>query len=97
MPVRRRIDRHRPAELAAWRDWFSFGYDWFGHLYEAGIVAEYKEQPDEATARAAWQRCGEAFLAEFAAEQAQERYPREEPPHALTVFGPPAGRRRYAG
>lgn len=96
MPVRRKIDRHRPAELAVWRDWFAWGHDFFGHLLDAGIVDERIDQPDEEIARAAWRRCGDAFLAEYATEQARERYPREEPPHALTLFGPPNGRRRFA-
>lgn len=96
MPVRRRIDRHRPAELAIWRDWFAWGHCYFGHLQDAGITTERIQQPDEATARAAWQRCGEAFLAEYAEEQSRERYQREEPPHALAVFGPPNVRRRRA-
>lgn len=96
MPVRRRIDRHRPAELAIWRDWFAWGHDFFGHLLDAGITTERIQQPDEATARAAWLHCGEAFLAEYAADQARERYPSNEPPHALAVFGKPKGGRRHA-
>lgn len=96
MPVRRRIDRYRPAELTIWRDWFAWGHCYFGNLLDAGITNERIQQPDEATALAAWQRCGEAFLVEYAAEQARERYPRTEPPHALAVFGAPNGRRRHA-
>lgn len=96
MPVRRKIDRHRPAELAVWRDWFAWGHDFFDHLLDAGIVAAHQQQPGETTARAAWRRCGDAFLAEYAAEQACERYPNQELPHALAAFGPPTGRRRHA-
>lgn len=97
MPVKRRKSKARPDELKAWGMWFLSGHDFFDDLVDAGIVPHHATQPDPAIALDAWQRCGDAWLEQYAAEQAREKYPREEPPHAVEVFGMPSGRKRRAG
>lgn len=74
--------------------WFECGHDFFDDLVDAGIVDQHAKQPDLATARDAWFRCGSAWLEQYREAQARERYPREEPPHALAMFGTPNGNRR---
>lgn len=94
MPVKRRKSKVRPDELRAWNTWFECGYDFFGDLVDAGIVDHRQVQPDLEIARDAWRRCGEVWLSQYRARQAQERYPREDDPHALAMFGMPRGRGR---
>lgn len=94
MPVRRKIDRRRAEALPAWEMTFLAGRDYFGDLEAIGVATDEYSRPDRSEAEAAWRRLGTLFLAEHAAEQAQQRHPREGEPWALAEFGMP-GRRRF--
>lgn len=81
MPIRKRIDRHsRAAE--AWSEIFIYGFDMLNRAHAAGVRVDDRLEPDHEEARAAWQRYGGAFLAD---------YPGRDVPWALTEFGKPGG------
>jgi hypothetical protein len=87
MPVRkRRNKRHSTAGLFEWECVFSSEFDMFGDLKDAGVSVDEYGRPDIEEARAAWQRLGAEFLADFAAE-----YPNGAHfvPWALEQFGEP--------
>ena len=95
MPVRRRkLKAVRPAELAAWRGTFECEFDYFDDLAEIGVATDPYGIPDRAVAHEAWQRLGDAFLAEW---DSRQRHPDDLEPWALTTFGLPGRRRRRAG
>lgn len=95
MPVKRRVAKRRltqEAELQAWRDTFSTGYDFFGDLADIGVVhpvgaripiaeREAVEEKFYAAAADAWKRLGALFLQGW--EQSQKE------PWALQKFGAP--------
>lgn len=100
MPVKRRVSKRRhlspEAELDAWRETFSSGFDFFD-LLPLGLegdarfaLGREKPAPGDAevlaAVREAWARLGAAFMAEW---QPQAYLPE---PWALTAFGKPEGR-----
>ncbi|MCK1445866.1 hypothetical protein IVB34_22080 [Bradyrhizobium sp. 2] len=87
MPVRGRKKKRRAvADAAAWYDVFSSEFDFNGDLADAGLETDAYGRPDWEEARKAWQRLGQAFLEEFAAE-----YPNgaHYVPWGLEQFGDP--------
>ncbi len=68
MPPRPKKNKHRAvASPEDWEEVFETGYDVFSDLRYAGITLDKDDRPDREEARAAWQRFGKAFLADFAA------------------------------
>ncbi len=87
MPVRKRNDRRKQsAGLFEWETVFASEFDFFGELRDAGVSVDEHGRPDNEEARAAWQRFGVEFLANFANE-----YPRGAhfTPWAVVQFGEP--------
>ena len=80
MPVRRRISKARPDELAMWAMLFTTGYDFFGDLSPLAYANEAEAQ---AAAPAAWKRLGAQFMRTW------EPTVNTEIPWALTEFGEP--------
>ncbi len=80
MPVRRRVSKARPNELAAWRPMFSWGYDFFNDLGPFGLRTEAEAR---AAAQAAWKRLGAEFMRTWTPTGATEI------PWALEEFGEP--------
>ena len=93
MPVKRRVEKRRvsaDAELAAWRETFTHGHDFFGDASDYTGLTEpvhvsLEDRPGAArkwreAASEAWQRVGPAFLAEWT---------NEDQPWALQEFGEP--------
>lgn len=86
MPVRQKRDKHRQSASAEeWFCVFESEFDLFSDL-DGLVEMDEHGRPDIETARAAWQRYGEEFLADFAA-----RYPRGAHfvPWGLAEFGDP--------
>ncbi|SFN02549.1 hypothetical protein SAMN05216573_10776 [Bradyrhizobium sp. Rc3b] len=81
MPVRKRKNkRHATAGLDAWECVFSSEFDFFGELADAGVETDAHGRPELEEARAAWQRFGAEFMAQFTDSHV---------PWALQRFGPP--------
>ena len=82
MPVRnRRKKRRSTAGLEEWADVFYGGAEIFiGDLRDAGVETDENGRPDIEDARAAWQRFGAEFLAQFTGSHT---------PWALAEFGTP--------
>jgi hypothetical protein len=69
MPPRPKKNKHRAAAgLFEWECVFSSEFDMFGDLKDAGVSVDESGRPDIEEARAAWQRYGAEFLADFATE-----------------------------
>ena len=80
MPVRRRISKSRPDELAAWRVMFTTGFDFFNELEPLSI----KTESDARTAAPeAWARMGGDFM------RAWRPTVNAKTPWALEEFGEP--------
>ncbi|PAQ01560.1 hypothetical protein LRP31_18800 [Mesorhizobium mediterraneum] len=83
MPVKRRVAKRRQdstAELDAWSETFTSGFDFFGDLAPFGLVDDRNIQ---AAAKEAWTRLGVAFLGDWRPTDVRET------PWALQEFGEP--------
>jgi len=86
------------AEVERWRGVFDSGYDFFSELAPLGIVDPTSVWPPEgrpaaeraflAAARAAWERLGAAFLAQWTPDEHDDD---DEMPWALETFGDSSG------
>jgi len=86
MPRKRRIGKARidqSGELAAWRETFRYGVDFFGELAAVGIPWA-SDRPTNAEIEAAWRRLGAAFIAAYGSVEQHGR-----PLWALLEFGEP--------
>ena len=89
MPIKSRAARLRAdpeRELRAWRGVFRSGYDFLHHLADVGVPIGKRHQPALETAREAWGRLGDDYLA------AAQPSPSE--PWAVQTFGEPSMARR---
>ena len=81
--TKRRVDAYSGAE--AWSDYFQFGFAMFDDFaVETGVAVDSANHVPEATAWAAWQAFGPAFIALNGRETE-----RGEPHWALKQFGEP--------
>ncbi len=86
MPVKARRPKRRAteaAELAAWKDAFECGYDFFN---DAGFAHQEHTPEFWAAARAAWKRLGSRFMEAWHPTDVREK------PWALEEFGRPSCR-----
>lgn len=93
MPVKRRLSKRKlstAAELAAWSELFTTGYDFFDDLEPFGFPHIHDaDRAARAAAPEAWSRLGETFMMTW------EPDPRvREEPWALEEFGKPWEARR---
>lgn len=86
MPVRRRVSKQKigpAAELAAWSELFSTGYDFFGDLDVLGFEGSGDaDRAARVAAEEAWARLGEMFMATWELDHPTE-------PWALQQWGKP--------
>ena len=97
MPAKRRNSKRRTssnAEVEAWSDLFTCGYDFFGDLEPWGFPRNNDaDRAARAAAPEAWQRLGAAFLENWSPHPAPGQ---RQTPWAVEEFGYPKGY-RHAG
>jgi hypothetical protein len=93
MPVKRRQGKRRlgeAAELEAWGELFTCGYDFFGDLEPFGFPGGDTDRAARAAAPQAWKRLGIAYLETAWADRYKGSGQRQTP-WAVEEFGYPKG------
>lgn len=88
MPVRRRVDRRKTGEAAAWATYFLSGYDFYDDLEDVGLTAATAAPIADET----WHRIGREVIAHLD-DMHVGFSPYERPIWAERQFGSPRRRR----